>query len=393
VTIDQGLHSLLSREARILLLVAGGECNDALISQLAAQRLDWRRMVGLAEGERASSVLWRRLSRVAPDVMPGEVAERLEQLSMISDFRAVYLQDRCAETLGALRREGIEVILLKGAALAHWAYPSFVERPMGDLDFLVPQERLRDAWRIATASGWEWDSAALPLARYSEHHHLPPLFDSSGTGGNLELHSRSSVPAHPFSLTFAEARDHAQTLSVANGQVLVLEPTYEVINVAVHYAWSHLSVFGGWRAFRDLGAMNAHVRLDWVSITEAAKRYSASSSCFWTFRLASALCGLEVPASALDTLSERMHLRFRRPIERHFASQVFASERPCPSVGIHRFIWGLAINPTQVSQGRPWDLDDVELDLAKTRLSVLKRISLQVRKPFSWWRYLRLLVA
>ena len=52
----------LSPEAQLLLLTAGGDQNDAAIRALLARPLDWAKLSWLSETERATPVLWRRLS-------------------------------------------------------------------------------------------------------------------------------------------------------------------------------------------------------------------------------------------------------------------------------------------------------------------------------------------
>ena len=56
----------LSPEAQLLLLTAGGEKNDPAIKALLARPLDWAKLSWLSEQERATPVLWRRVSAIAP---------------------------------------------------------------------------------------------------------------------------------------------------------------------------------------------------------------------------------------------------------------------------------------------------------------------------------------
>lgn len=83
-------------------------------------------------------------------------AARREALS------SMVLEGETRRVLGALSALGIEGLLLKGSALAHWAYPEPHLRACGDVDVLVPSradaERLADAlvaqgYDRATTSG------------------------------------------------------------------------------------------------------------------------------------------------------------------------------------------------------------------------------------------------
>jgi hypothetical protein len=332
---------------------------------------------------------------VVPDRIPGDVAESMQRLTMIADFRALHMQERCSLILQALQREGIEVILLKGAALAHGAYADFVERPMGDLDLLVPPARIRDAWRIAAENGWSWESAVFPSARYEGHHHLPPLFDVRRTGAKLELHSRLSVEGHPFSLGFDGALEATRRLPAPMEHVRVLDEDYQVLHLAVHFAWSHLMSFGAWRAFRDLAALVATGRVSFDRVAELGRRHRASTCCYWTFRLARHLSGIAIPADAVEAQQVYTPRLVRDMVERHLVTQLFALEGLCPSERIRRAMWVRAISPNRIGQRgrRPWDVTDVELQAMLPRPAVSRRAAYHLGHLLNWWRYARAVVS
>src|SRR5665213_1868925 len=135
----------LSPEAQLLLLTAGGERNDEAIRALLAHPLDWAKLSWLAETERATPVLWRRL--IALGSLPDE-AQPLHRMAMVAEFRMSHLESRLLSALDTLAAAGTEAVLLKGAALALTVYGSFVARPMSDFDLLIAREkatRARDA--------------------------------------------------------------------------------------------------------------------------------------------------------------------------------------------------------------------------------------------------------
>ncbi|MFT6287422.1 MAG: hypothetical protein ACJA09_002176 [Alcanivorax sp.] len=57
-----------------------------------------------------------------------------------------------------LKQAGIQVLALKGAALAPTHYRDIGCRPLSDLDILVPEKKLQEAINILTASGWQADN-------------------------------------------------------------------------------------------------------------------------------------------------------------------------------------------------------------------------------------------
>ncbi|MGH7622636.1 MAG: hypothetical protein ACREMU_09885, partial [Gemmatimonadaceae bacterium] len=101
----------LSPEAQLLLLTAGGENNDKAISALLAGPLDWPKLSWLAETERATPVLWRRLTALG--TLP-EAAQQLHRMAMVAEFRMSHLESRLLSALDTLAAAGCDVVLLKG---------------------------------------------------------------------------------------------------------------------------------------------------------------------------------------------------------------------------------------------------------------------------------------
>lgn len=389
---DSSLAYVLSKEARLLLLTAGGRANDVAISEEMRGQLDWVKLSWLAEWERATGIVWRRLHSIAPGSVPSDAAQSWERLAMVGDFHALYLQERFLETVQALVDAGVEVILLKGAALACSAYGGFTERPMGDVDILVEPGQAQRAWDVATSLGWSWDRIAYPEVSYREHHHLPPLTDTRGVGAKLELHTALSVFGHPFALGFDAVRRASRALRVADRDVYVLDDSHQVVHLAVHLAWSHMLSFGAWRTFRDLDVVIASGRVDWEVVAHAARTHGASSCCYWTLSLARSLSRIPIPAAVISLLEAPTPRPMHGIVERHLATQLFATERVCPSEWVRRLLWSAAIRPgrLRLGEGRPWDIDAVTAPSAGQPRSISQRVGNQVENLAQWIHYLRL---
>lgn len=395
MTVDLKLYNVVSPEARVLLLSAGGPANDALLRDALHRSLDWGKLSWLAEWERATGPVWRRIRAVAPDAVPADVALSWERLAMVADFHALYLQERFGETLRALVDAGIDVVLLKGAALAVSVYDGFTDRPMGDVDILVDPLSAQRAWEVAASLGWSWDRAMFPEGSYREHHHLPPLTDSRRVGAKLELHTALSVFGHPFALGFDAVRNAARPVVVSGRSVHILDADHQIVHLSVHLAWSHLLSFGVWRTFRDIGAVVDGDDLDWDGMAAAARRHGATSCCYWTLRLARDLCGVEVPESVLTAIEAPTPPAVRGVVERHLVGQLFATERTCPSEWLRRFLWKAAIRPgrLRLGEGRPWDIDEVTAPTAGQAAPISRRLTKHAENVAQWAHYLRMVAA
>jgi len=376
----------LSPEAQLLLLTAGGEKNDPAIRALLERPLDWAKLSWLSEQERATTVLWRRLSAIAP--LPRE-AEPLHRMAMVSEFRMSHLESRMLSALDTMTRAEVEPVLLKGAALALTVYGSFVARPMSDVDLLVRREdaiRARDA---LLTGGWNAGAESAPEF-YEGHQHLPPLVDAHGTGTSLELHTSLFFEGHPFALTSDDIRARAERVTVHGRAVLVPSVHDQLLHLCLHFAWSHMMATGAWRAFRDLDALVRTERVDWKEFTKLAKETRGASACYWTFRLARTLAGVAVPEWVERTLAPPEPEFALRRLEQHFTYDLLPTENISPSLWLTYAMWRAALRPRWSGHGRvrPWDRAD-EL-LAAERPGRVERLLLHLKNAKSWTRYARL---
>jgi hypothetical protein len=384
---DEGAMSLssLSPEAQLLLLTAGREKNDEAIRALLARPLDWAKLTWLSEEERATPVLWRRLSAIAS--LPAE-AQPLHRMAMVAEFRMMHLESRLLSALDTLAEAGVEPVLLKGAALALTVYGSFVARPMTDVDLLVPRDEVLGARDALLASGWSPGSEKTPEF-YEGHHHLAPLVDSQGTGTSLELHTSLFFEGHPFALTSDDIRNRAEQVKVRGRTVLVPGVHDQLLHLCLHFAWSHMMATGAWRAFRDLDALLRTERVDWKQFVQRARASRGGSACYWTFRLARTVAGISVPAWVERSLAPPAPEFALRRLELHFMYDLLPTENISPSLWLTYTLWRAGLRPRWSGHGRvyPWDRAD-EL-LSPDRPGRLKRLVMHVRNARSWSRYAR----
>ena len=378
----------LSPEAQLLLLTAGGEKNDVAIRALLARRLDWVKLSWLAEQERATPVLWRRLNAIGS--LPEE-AQTLHRLSMVSEFRMSHLETRLLSALDTLAAAHTEAVLLKGAALALMVYGSFVARPMSDIDLLVPREDVLRARDSLLEAGWT-SGAGLELAFYEGHHHLPPLIDGLGTGTCLELHTSLFFEGHPFQLTSDDIRRRAERVTVHGRSVLVPSVHDQLLHLCLHFAWSHMMATGAWRAFRDLDALLKTERVDWKEFTRLARESRGGSACYWTFRLARVLAGISVPAWVERALAPPDPEFALRRLEQHFTYDLLPTESISPSLWLTYTMWRAGLRPQWSGHGRvrPWDRADQLL--ASERPGRARRLVQHMKNAKNWSRYARLVL-
>lgn len=385
--------SVLSPETRLLMSTVVPEGVEGMV-RAAQGNVDWSRFVRIADAEKASPVIWRRFYTTAGIYVPEPLATHLRRMSQVSDFNMLFLQQRLLESLDVLGAAGIPTMLLKGAALAWTVYPSFEARPMGDLDLLVPMDQVERAQALLEQSGWA--AAHNPALEdfYREHHHLEPLADRRGTMATLEMHRLLFHVGHPFRFPIEDVWARARTVERAGRSLLVPSPADHLLHVSLHFAWSHMMRAGSWRAFRDVYWI-IKAGFDWDEFLGLAEQTLATTSAYWTLRLARTVAGVPVPEEALRALRPPRPESTLLRLERHFAFGLVPLERGYPSRQLGNAMWEAAILPAWSGHGaaRPWNRTD---ELLRATVSEDDRFGSRVRRSvarlFGWVRYSRAMV-
>jgi len=338
----------------VVLLSAGGDAASPALQMLLRQKIDWPRLCALADYEQATSVLWAQLSRLGCSTDPGSAA--LQRLAMVSEFGLRRLQRRLYETCDALAAAGVNAVALKGAAVAHTAYASFVERPMSDIDLLVAPEQAEAAQKILRASRWTQGPSGYPDEAYAGHQHLPPYVDAHGSGARLELHTDLFFEGHPFRFSPGMVHGGARRIRAGRHDLLVPDPLHQLLHACLHFVYGHLMGLAAWRTFRDVAALGASGLIDWTAFIDLARVSGGATSCYWTFRLARATAGVSVPSEVLDALCPPLPGAALRILERHFMLGLLPTDASCPSVRLRNLMWHIGVFPGRHDgrSVRPW---------------------------------------
>jgi hypothetical protein len=363
-------------------------------SRNAAHPLAWDRIIALALAENAVTVLHNRVSAVPPPQIPPEARERIERLALIWSFKLRLLERRLIESVAILSDAGIDVILLKGAALALTAYRGFVDRPMADIDLLVDPAKAELAWDLMRQAGWVFIDSGHPVGAWKNHHHLPPLSDTSGSGLGLEIHVAPLPEDSPFQMGFHELLKSTSELKIGAVSVRVPEPHIHAVHVCIHFAWSHRFMDARLNVFRDLAALHSAGTLSWEALVKAAHRTRSETCCYWALRLARALTSLPVPDDVLAELSPSLSERLLSVLEHHISQLVLRSDRACPSVGLCERMWALSL---QVKRPRPveparWKVSQ-EKDSQGSLRGPLRRVGAHILRAPRWSRYVASLLS
>lgn len=267
---------------------------------------DWDHLLRLSLEHGVMPLLYARLkAQDARPVVPALVWEQLAAQTKSAATWNLVLQREFNRVVTALAEAGIPVIALKGMHLASLVYANFSLRSMGDLDLLVPQADAFRAAQILQTLGYQLphDLSMFELDLFLVNHHLPDLVKKGRF--SVEIHAHVTHPNRTYTVDTQVWWDNAVTAQIAGVTVKVLDPVDLLLHLCIHLSYMH-QFKTDLRHYYDLVAVIQFFgdKLDWTEVIQRAKARCWQRGIFLAFKMAEILFGLELPAEAVNGLSE-----------------------------------------------------------------------------------------
>lgn len=261
----------------------------------------WGALISVA---RAEVLLGTLACRVAEQPLPPEVGSLLNAARIAADHatvQALWEAEMCARALAPL---GVRFVLLKGTAYAAAGLSCAQGRQIGDLDILVPRDRLDEVEAALIAAGWEWvKDDPYDQGYYRQHmHELPPMIHSA-RDRMVDVH-HTILP-----LTARIRPDAAAMLAEAvvlkprspeggRGGFYTLSPTDMVCHCAAHML-ADGDLAGGLRNLWDMHCLVSEFAEKqenfWLALQVRAQHHGLWGAVHLAVRLAGELYGTPMP--------------------------------------------------------------------------------------------------
>lgn len=220
-----------------------------------------------------------------------------------------------------LEDERCAPIVLKGAALAHTAYPDPGDRYFGDLDILVPRDRLDDATRFLEGAGYATSRhLRAAVEQYDRHHFHRVLVSPAGL--RVELHWDLTRPASPFRFDLAGFRERCRTIDAEGVRLRVPSDGDQVLHAACQGAKDG---FLELRRVVDAALLARRGALDDPELPGRARRQGLATPAWMLATLASELAEAGIPEPFLEAV--RPGLATRRCLAAARIAESLASGR------------------------------------------------------------------
>lgn len=294
---------------------------------LAARELNWERVESEAAGHFVITPVHRFLAGECADRVPASIAAGLRARYAVSAIAQLRAARELLSVREALSSVGLEMLALKGPALAVQAYGDLGARQSGDLDILVRQDDLPRIARILAERGYRprrYESGAPDFGFFCSFEDQFEKQDSP----LIDLHLALLPRYFPFSPNHEAVWRRAVAVEIDGRPIQTLAPDDHLI-FSIAHATKHGWGWAALRAMRDIAALTATELVDWERDEFELERLGCGRMLRLGALLANSLAGARVAASVLGrAVSDAGVVRLARQI----ALRLFPAPGLLPSV-------------------------------------------------------------
>lgn len=219
------------------------------------------------------------------------------------------------DVLTSLKLSGVNVIVLKGAALLETIYPEITARPLSDIDLLIKKKDNPAAQKALLSLGF----VPFPKSHFSfiKKRKIPCIID---------LH-------HDTLENYTDAQlkrvwQAARPATIAGVETLVLSHEENLPYLISHLAVLHGSPLKKWTRDIDLYVRYYAREIHWETVARRIKEYGLSTASFYTFKKVVQDYGTPLPQEIFRVLEPRNKNGFQAKL---FAA-VILREKTIPCV-------------------------------------------------------------
>jgi hypothetical protein len=217
----------------------------------------------------------------------------------------------------ALEKARVQMILLKGSALAHTVYPDASWRPFADLDFLVRGKDFQLATEVLADMGFH-RSLPEPRARFDVR--FGKAAELNGPGGLMvDLHRTLVVGPFGLWIDLDELFSGTASLDVGGCSLRRLDDTSLFLHACIHAS------LGWWPPLlmpvRDVAQVATSAEVDWDLVAERTRRWRLAAVVRHALETASRVLGAGIPDEAKSVLAIEPRRKERRALNAYITDR------------------------------------------------------------------------
>ena len=231
--------------------------------------------------------------------VPLPVRQAFKEAARDATLYSMFLEVETRRLLALMAQAGISGLLLKGQALAQWAYAAPQLRASGDVDVLLPSRQ--DAEMIASqllAAGYEL-AHAMPEALVG--YELTCVREVTGTVATvIDVHWRlSNSPLFGYRFTFDELMNESIALPGLGANARGLGQVHALIHACMHRAFnvSEPDFHDSLKWLYDIPVLTRRfIHADWDHFTALCRERALAGVCLVSLDAAAGAFGSDVLA-------------------------------------------------------------------------------------------------
>ena len=201
----------------------------------------WNVFLEKARNEGISPLVFSRLPKLAKHYdIPKYVAEELKKDYYLSATKNALIFEELKKVLGLFNQRGIQIIVMKGAALAETVYGNLALRPMSDVDLLVKNEDLYQIDGLLKKLGYSPADRAVDDVDFTSTY-LTTLDYRSSAKNSLSFHVHwhfvnSTIPNESYinHIKMDDIWQDAVKTNIADTETWVMSPHHLIIHLSEH---------------------------------------------------------------------------------------------------------------------------------------------------------------
>ncbi|MDF0727751.1 nucleotidyltransferase family protein [Cytobacillus sp. S13-E01] len=152
--------------------------------------IDWNKFLELAIHHRVYPILYPTIKKIDNKVIPSYVIQKLSEVYKSNIFQMLHLSSEISQVSKLFKKEGVNLLVLKGPVLATDLYGDISLRTCGDLDVLIQIEDLDKVEELLNSIGYIKDDYIKSILNDWKwrHHHVTYINHSKQI--KLEIHWR-----------------------------------------------------------------------------------------------------------------------------------------------------------------------------------------------------------
>lgn len=298
-------------ESQVLLsCLATNRTAQQILSEVTNPQLSWEKLFDVACQLGVGPLLYARLGELGVrGKIPVDIAQRSKEECFSSQARNMKVYSELRTVLAALTKEGLSVVVLKGAALAELVYRHIGLRTMADVDVLVERKDLDKAGTILERLGFVPNESYRDKQWYREHHHHMVPYVSSDGSMTIEVHwhiiERTALLDMPVDYLWA----HVQPVRIASVPCLTLSAEHMLLHVAIHISGSN-RFLGQLRGLYDVAELLRRFghEMKWEELLRVTALADAHKHLYVVLCLVRDTLGASVPVEVLRQLRKEFSL-------------------------------------------------------------------------------------